>query len=1394
MPSPDRLVKVVNAGIGASDEPKPFSEYRDVPNIVLLGDPGAGKSHLFSSFAAIEGCKALVARSFLNLPSEELEGSPGLFIDALDERRAGRGDDSAIDEMVRKLFLVRPHKVRIACRVADWLGETDLAAFSTYFERSGGHLVLNLLPLSTQERIAVLNTQCIEDPVSFLAEATDRGLEDLLGNPQNLMMLAEVVMKRTWPSTRMELFRLAVEILLEEHNDRQRSRPAGRYSPGDLREMAGRLCALRLVSDVLAISLTENDRGSDLPSYRSICPGDTDRALAALSRRAFVVGFASESVDYAHRTIAEYLGAEWIAGRVRHGLPVGRVRSLLGIDGRPASELRGLHAWLVMHLPEHARGLIDADPYGVLSYADAKALSPPLRRCLLESLAKLADSDPWFRDIQSSRSSVAGLSGPDLVSEFRSILSSRNAGFSLRMLVLDSLSAGYVATELVSDLEALITDSSAPYVEREASVDVLLRMGSRGELALRVSYPRLGKSDDELRLRSRLLRNVYAIGLRARDVVELYRDALSPSVRNLIGRVWRVAEGLNQQDVLEVLDRLSEISVEGAHTGEECSSDVLREYDVLLSRALALNRDLAGDRLLAWLELRRQIAGQISYGQLEGLGRLLGSDLMAINKAVDAAIEKLVGEKSSWGFVNYLHELTGFGATDSSILERIVFALHREESPHKRPILYDLALIAVLRVGPTAQNSFDALVDFAEGDSSLEPIRAGNCVVEIQDWRLRDARRRREHAGKVSERRAKNRSDFGMQRELIQSGGHLAWLAWISQVYFSLYSDLDIEATPRERLAVELGDRGADEAIEGLVNFVRRGEAPGLDEIFRMRSKEQHFAWWYSLLAGLEEYTQKGEDIRAFPDEFLKSVLIIECSHSVFIWKDGVWTQRCPQWKLTLFRSRPEFVAATYAALARFDLSNGAEHIGGLTSVLDEENLQPYRSSIALALLREYPCAPSQSLTKLLRVAISDCQSDEVSALAASVLAEGRCGAEVSALWSAAAFLVGSDSGFVAQERLNPEIAVALVWALRDLSGSVRDPLGGVSALPVHKIEQIVRLAMTAYSKTAHPDEAWGGDRNPWDATNYSLKLLAVLSADASSESAKVLARLVNEPSASSYVSDIKHAIAQQHMRLVDMSFRQPSLAETVSVFDSGVPISVADLHALMIQHIRDIGLRISGENIDVYKRFWNEDDHGRVEKPKVEESCRDYLIELLRARVGAAGIVLEPEGHMVADKRADIVVHRPGMKLVLELKRDYHRELWTSLQNQLERLYTRDPDTQGYGIYCVFWFGANRGYSIPASPVSTAPPLSAEDMERQLESLVAPPRRNKIAVVVLDVSGEVPQIQKDGAVVGQRTQRPARIKYRDKDGNTWVGRGRRPHWLTKAIDEGAQLSDFEVT
>src|SRR5262249_31314727 len=145
-------------------------------------------TYVFKQAAATEGGRFLKARAFLSTPAQMLSGQ-ALFIDGLDEKRAGRADRDTVDTLVTKLFEVNPAKVRISCRVADWLGESDLAGLQPYFEQHGEAPVLLLEILSHNEQVAVLAAQGVDAGAAdtFLAEATERGLDDFLENPQNLI-------------------------------------------------------------------------------------------------------------------------------------------------------------------------------------------------------------------------------------------------------------------------------------------------------------------------------------------------------------------------------------------------------------------------------------------------------------------------------------------------------------------------------------------------------------------------------------------------------------------------------------------------------------------------------------------------------------------------------------------------------------------------------------------------------------------------------------------------------------------------------------------------------------------------------------------------------------------------------------------------------------------------------------------------------------------------------------------------------------------------------------------------------------------------------------------------------------------------------------------------------
>ncbi|HSQ02903.1 MAG TPA: hypothetical protein VLN59_02635, partial [Burkholderiales bacterium] len=519
----DRIVRDHKPDRETEERPRYFSEYTARRNIVLLGDPGAGKSHLFRAFAAREGGRLVTVRQFLAIPVTAT--GEILYIDGLDEKRAGRGDRDTVDALVTKLFEAAPRKVRLSCRVADWLGESDLASLGPFFDKNGGEpSVLGLERLTEAERVNVLVTNGViaDAAAAFLDEAETHGLGEFLDNPQNLLMLHKAVGGGTWPQSRRDLFELSTELMLEEADRDHSLKPTGLYSIAELRPVAGALFAARLISDIEAIGISEQSTALAIPSYRTLTLFPRDLVRAALTRRVFVAGPAPHSADYAHRTTAEYLAAAWVADAVRGGLPFARVQALIGVDGQPAPELRGLHAWLAVHLPQHAEAMIEADPYGVLTYGDVAALSTPHRAHLVRALGRLAEIDPWFRSTNWDAPAIGGLSRADMIEQFRTIMRSNNSAFGLRSIIGEALALGAPQPELKDDLAAVLGRAASSYSERRDAVKSLLRLGGSGKSALRKTYrTRLGNSADDLHLRGDIVRAMYGDPFGPADIIAL---------------------------------------------------------------------------------------------------------------------------------------------------------------------------------------------------------------------------------------------------------------------------------------------------------------------------------------------------------------------------------------------------------------------------------------------------------------------------------------------------------------------------------------------------------------------------------------------------------------------------------------------------------------------------------------------------------------------------------------------------------------------------------------------------------------------------------------------------------------------------------------------------------
>jgi predicted NACHT family NTPase len=1330
-----RIVRQLNL---KSDRPqdaaaRPFTDFAASPNLVLLGDPGAGKTHVFKEAAAREGGRFLKARAFLSLPADGLRDQV-LFIDGLDEKRAGRADRDTVDAMVEKLFAVNPAKVRISCRVADWLGESDLAGFQPYFEQQGEAPVLLLQNLLRDEQLAVLAGEGLDGAAAdaFLTEATERGLDDFLENPQNLIMLRRAVQTGSWPATRKELFELSTQLILQEF-DKERTRSgSGSFSVADLRPAAGGVCAARLISDVEAVSLTDQEGTDNIPGYRSVTFCPPDRVQAALGRRIFDAGSEPETVDYAHRTTAEFLAAEFLAERVREGLPFGRVTALMGVDGHPASELRGLHAWLAVHLPERANELIEADPYGVLTYGDAASLSPSACACLIRALDRLSNENPWFRSGNWQAQAIGGLARKDMVGEFRAILNNPASGFGIRSVVVDALALGPPLPDMLPDLAVVVGRQASPYAERAHALAALRRLGPAGSTALRNIYPRLGKSANDIRLRVEVLLALYGDPYGAADAIALINDVFDSGDMAGSGTLWALRDHLPLADLPQILDGIDFPDRKGGGFDRR-RWEVASLYAHLLVRAWEVPGALDPKRALGWLQKRA--AFKDGEGRASELRAAMQNTPERLAEMTRHFFRTVPVDEQRWYAFNKFREAILFEVNTDTMLDLLMEELGAVTPGSDREhLLYEFALaLCIQATQPHADDILTRLWSMAKTDAHLAEARAKAIVTNLpENYLSRLPRHRRDPAAA----RDQQRHDFDRDAALIRSGAHAGWLTHLGMIYFGLFQDSDRNVTPHARLATWLGEERREAALQALTSSLSRTDLPNFADVMKLTAEHKHYDWWYALTAGMNERCSTGQGLAGLSDDFLKGMLAFDLTNSVPKNENEENPSGVQPWRKDVMERRPDLAQDTYLAVARLRLWRNEQIADGIHELLTDPAFQSNRIDIVLDLLREFPNADPYRVDELLNAAAKrPAAHARTLALARSLLAGTTLSERQRDLWLATAYVL-SPSEFENAITQRAAAQPGFIFDLRDKSGFADH--AQPSHTPLAMLEFLTTLAGRLYPEAPFPSEGWNGDSNPWDAAQWVRSLISTLSASPSRAATEVLERLTANTALSSYQPHLLHALANQRQRRRDAEYDRPDWRQTIAALENGRPATAADLHALLVTHLRDLKHRIARTNTDIFKGFWNLDQHARPSNPRPEEACRDHLVDLIRPSLQPLGITVEPEGHMVADKRADISVTVPSVKILCELKRDYHAEVWTAIQGQLERFYTPDPEAKGFGVYGVFWFGDKRPTPIPAPPGGRSRPKTAAEMEQMLVDLIPQDMRKRIAVFIIDVSGEV--------------------------------------------------------
>lgn len=555
----------------------------------------------------------------------------------------------------------------------------------------------------------------------------------------------------------------------------------------------------------------------------------------------------------------------------------------------------------------------------------------------------------------------------------------------------------------------------------------------------------------------------------------------------------------------------------------------------------------------------------------------------------------------------------------------------------------------------------------------------------------------------------------------------------LARIYFGHRYGSDQDASGEERLTEFLQgeSRLAAAVSDAFAAAVYRAKLPGVEETVALHAESKHAWGAWPLFAGLDLVEHDEPDrLQRLDDERKRRVLAMYLCvpHSL---------DQAPSWLERWLAASPELVADVLVRCAIGEVRAGSDSCFTLNRLAELGLDERTKHQVRLRVLKSFPASAPQRqlqlLDSLLFDVIAGCQTDGVQDLidaklaaksltvaqrtrwlaVAAILFEGPYAdrfAEFTASHAAAAHRLAEflhhrlgppwAGGHSFADRLGPTTLATLVETL----GSTYSPMEPISG---------------GYSVTA-------GIR----AAEWVESFLAALMRSASAEASDALRRLEQMPEMSAWRDVLLRSREVQSVVRSDAEYRSPTVAQVQRTLSRGTPVNAADLAAFLLDRLDDIADEMRGGADDPWRPYWNEDEYGRPDVPKPENSCRDSLLSTLSGRLPSEVDVVR-EGSYAANKRADIRVSCASFNVPIEIKRESHRDLWGAVHSQLIAQYTIDPATDGYGIYLVLWFG---GEKMP-TPASGQRPGSPDELQAMLEASLSLDESRKVSVRVIDVT-----------------------------------------------------------
>ena len=1320
---------------GQETEAVAFESLRSVPAWVLLGEPGAGKSEAFKSEAkAVDGLRLTIAEFVYSDIDEEWKGKC-LFLDGLDEVRASSLTESILYQVKSKLRKLGQPNFRIACRAADWYGQSDLEEIIG--ASPNGNLPIYILETLTATDIKRILEDNFNrsDADDFIAKAEAHGIKALLSNPQTLGLTVKALDGKTWPSSRDETYRLACEALVQEENRKHRDK--NRFHPvlkTAFVEAAGQIFATLLLADKSGLALDQTAQNDRFPVLRDFEPSSPETAAMMLDTALFVPSLSNDQqLEPTHRSIAEYLAAEWLGKQIDSGkLPLKRVLNLmLGFDGKAVAGLRGLYGWLALRSLKAQHGLIKNDPLTVALYSDTQPMDVEAKKLLLHEIYAQTTTNPSVLWDLSAAENLSSLFQAELRNEYLKALLDPKRDDSTQtyvVFILKVLKQSASQSQLAKELQDVATDGTRWERVRRHALEAWLESGvtdsQKIEFLDQLNQGKISDPDEELT--GILLGNLYPRAISAAHILSYLHLPKSKNL-GMYQHFWayEFPKTVPGGDLPFVLDQLAQRSdLQSLHWLE---FHISRMLAVLVAHGVqAYGDQITDSQLFTWAHISTDKYGErrhelefhktITQWLIDRPERYKG--LLGVcferNEVSSSPLHGLFNDSQILRGIQAptdigLWHFQNIDSTSNEVLakEHLAKAMHSLWADQYTPGL-----------------TFDMVLEWAGDD----PVKT-SWLQPLLTWEIPGWRKAQNHS---IQKRQREQSDVKRERSInlatrlseIRSGqARPALMGELAGVWLARYSDTRGE-TPLDRFKTYCDNyiEVYEAAKVGMPTCIKRSDLPSIKEIIELHLKQQ--AHWIraACLLGMELiWASNPTYVDSLDNSALEKMVCFRLTDS---------TETPPEWFMHLVKNRPELVSMMLIAYAGASFKAQKEYVDGIYPLVrDAAYIQVARLSVPV-LLRSFPTRNRVSqlnqLNSLLRSALKYAMPELPGIVAAKLKLK---------LLDPSQRVYLLLTGTLVDPRQYEQPLWDFVGGSWQRIQHISDFLGNrLSDLPMDFTLSAKTYGKLIEIQTPFAEVDWpmggGAVSQAMSLGDHVRGLIGKLTALGTQESLDEISRLLELPS----LQKIKrHLLSGKHeviQRLRENTFSHPTLRSVTNILGNKPPIGPADLQAVVLDRLDQIATDIQTSNSDLFRQFWTE---GSNDTHKSENSCRDALLAMLRGHLEPLGIDSQPEFDYVADKRADIRISYQNMiVLPIEIKGEWHSELWTALQSQLIPQYTQLAETDGYGIYLALWVG---GSEQKKARDGGKKPVSPSELESRLSACIPNESQRQITIRVIDIT-----------------------------------------------------------